>query len=86
MNGICEYCKSVGPARIRAGEGGASQDVFVCDQHWKILKDPKTALPFIRGVLTLKIRGSAPPSYLDRLINKYMEMLTKLTAAQKPKN
>jgi len=66
----CNYCKKPGRERI--------PDIYVCNGCWKILQDPKTALPFLRGHLTLELRGSIPEHTLKKQINIFMEHAVKL--------
>ena len=82
LNGPCEYCFRESPRRVKAGEDGSDRDMFVCPMHWKLLQDPRTAVPLIRGTLASRLRGKAPASYLTRLIDSYVSKLKKL----KPKN
>ncbi len=77
----CLYCGA--PGTLRAGkQDGAQGDVHVCDGCWKLLKNPKTALPLIRGHLMLTLRGKVPPTQLEQDLNRYMEMIS----AWKPRN
>jgi len=70
----CEYCNA--PGELRAGKKeGLGEDVYVCDGCWKLLKNPTTALPLLRGHLTMKLKGKMIPATLDRMMNKYMEMI-----------
>lgn len=78
MTGKCEYCRSPGARRVAKGEGGAAEDVFVCDPHWRVLQNPKTAIPFIRGVVTSRLRGKMLPTVLKRVVDSYIERLEKL--------
>jgi hypothetical protein len=68
----CTYCDKLGELRVSADENVLKKDIFVCDLHWKILNDPKTALPFIRGMVTLKNRGKEDPDVLKKKIDKFM--------------
>ena len=77
----CEYCGGSGVLRV-SKDALVSSDIFVCDDCWKLLHDPKTALPLIRGHLVINLRGIMPKERLDETLNKYMEMLSKW----KPKN
>ena len=78
---ICEYCNTPGVLRI-GKKDGAESDVYVCDSCWKLLKNPKTALPLIRGHLTMKLKGRISPEQLNRMLNHYMGMIS----AWKPRN
>ena len=52
----CEYCGRPGRKRI-GPEDGAPEDVHACDHCWKLLQDPVTAVPLLRGHLSLEMRG-----------------------------
>jgi hypothetical protein len=75
MNGECMYCQTTGKIRVTKGNG-VDHDIYVCDGCWLLLKDPKTALPLIRGHLTMSLRGSIPQTTLDRMLNAYMGMIS----------
>lgn len=81
MNETCEYCSSKGVLRLSSSEVGT--DVFVCDMHWSVLKDPTTAMPFIRGFITMKLRGTMPSSYLERFMDSYMSKIIEITKTAK---
>lgn len=66
----CNYCSRAGIERI--------PDVHVCSGCWKILQNPKTALPFLRGHLTLELRGKIPENTLKEQINIFMGHASKL--------
>jgi hypothetical protein len=72
MTGKCHYCDSAGKERI-PGE----DPTYVCDGCWKILQDPKTALPFLRGHITLELRGKVPESQLKQQIEIFMGNISK---------
>jgi hypothetical protein len=77
----CIYCDSDGVLRATK-QDGVSEDTYVCKGCWKLLQDPKTALPLIRGHLTLALRGKTAPSVLQKRINEYMDLISKW----KPRN
>lgn len=66
----CNYCERIGKERF--------PDIYLCDGCLKILKDPKTALPFLRGHLTLELRGKIPEDTLQERINIFMGYASKL--------
>lgn len=78
----CEYCDKIGELRINSGEQGINRDIYICDLCWRLLKNPRTALPLLRGHLTLSQRGIANPTYNEKIINKFMSMV----ADWKPRN
>ena len=63
----CMYCGNLGTARVPGDEQSC-----VCDKCWKLLQNPVTALPLIRGHLTITLRGKIPPDKLDEMIQKFM--------------
>ena len=71
----CEYCDRDGILRVEKNIN-VNRDVYVCDYCWELLRNPKTALPLIRGHLTLSLRRTIPKERLDRMLNQYMEMLS----------
>jgi hypothetical protein len=78
MSAVCIFCHKDGKPRVE--EGG--EDVAVCDFCWKLLKDPKTALPLIRGHLSLTQRGKSPAAQLEVRINQFMGKISNW----KPRN
>jgi len=76
MNNECEYCNKPGELRVSKGEGGIDRDVYVCNSCWKLLKDPRTALPLLRGHLTLSQRGIANPEQNEKSLNKFMGIIS----------
>lgn len=70
----CMFCmKGPSPVRATAKETG-SEDVRVCDSCWRLMKDPKTALPLMRGHLTLTLRGKGEPD-LEKKIQSFMDLV-----------
>jgi hypothetical protein len=77
MNKPCEFCTSQGPIRVKQGEGGVKQDVHICDRCWVLLQNPLTALPLIRGNLTLALRGKVSDKTLEKQLNQFMGIISK---------
>lgn len=75
MTNKCTYCKRAGSLRVSANESPLNQDIYVCDMHWNVLKDPKSALPFLRGSLSMNMRGSEDPTELQARIDKFMNIV-----------
>ncbi len=76
---ICMFCYAPdSPVRVQASEGGPSEDARACNRCWKLLKDPKTALPMIRGHLTLTLRNQVPQAVLDKQLQNFMELMSKM--------
>jgi hypothetical protein len=69
----CNYCDRTGKECIPGDD-----PAYVCDGCWKILQNPITALPFLRGHLTLELRGKVPEHLLKKQINTFMEHAAKL--------
>lgn len=65
----CDFCDSPGQDR--------GDDVCVCPSCWKLLQDPVTALPLIRGTVTMKLRGTMPKDQLDRVVNRFMGEISR---------
>ena len=76
--GKCEFCLNKAPLRIPKTEQimGIEEDTYVCETCWKLMQNPRTALPLIRGHLTLSLRGTIPPKQLDKMINNFMEKIS----------
>lgn len=64
----CDFCMNPGLDR--------GDDVCVCPSCWKLLQDPKTALPLIRGTVTMQLRGTMPKAKLDDVVNEFMRRLS----------
>jgi hypothetical protein len=73
---ICEFCNGEGEDK---GDG-----VSVCKLCWGLLQNPATALPLIRGTMTMKLRGSVSKEILDKMINDFMEMISKWERPKPP--
>lgn len=74
--GRCEFCISIGD-RLSGPEDGLDSDLFICKKCIKLLKNKQTALPLIRGNLTLSLRGKGDPKKNEKLINDYMDTISK---------
>ena len=75
----CEYCSGNGVVRTTTKEHG---DLAVCNICWTLLKNPATALPLIRGNLSMALRGSMPEPDLKRALDAFMAGIS----AFKPRN
>lgn len=76
MNGPCYFCTRPGKLCVKADQkdpGG--ENSYVCDQCWRLLQNPATALPLIRGDLAISLRGTMPENRLKAILDKYMEKL-----------
>ena len=71
MNALsrCHFC--VKPAKIIEG-----MEVAVCSNCFELLKNKHTALPLIRGQLTLSLRGQMPEAELKKRVDTFMEMIS----------
>jgi hypothetical protein len=65
----CDFCNNPGQNR--------GDEVCVCASCWALLQDPKTALPLIRGTVTMKLRGTLPKAELDRMVNEFMGRISE---------
>ncbi len=84
---VCMYCDKLGPVRVSSGSAGLNEDLCVCDMHWGILKNPVTALPFLKGITMMEIqRRGTPMSYAEEIsLKKYFRMLESFKKPS-PKN
>ena len=65
----CQFCNRSAGVR-------KDLEIGVCDQCWALLQKPVTALPLIRGHLTLSLRGKMPEAELKKRVNAFMEMIS----------
>lgn len=73
--GACEYCQSEGSGEF--ADNGADK-VYVCTMCQKLLSTPSTALRLMRGHMTLRLRGTMPSIRLKRLVDAFIEQLSKM--------
>lgn len=78
--GPCWFCSRRGDLVARKGEDRIREDVFVCPACKKLLQRPETALPLIRGRITLEHRDEG--ARMKRRINRFMESIS----TWKPRN
>lgn len=76
MNGECYYCKRQSPLRIPKEESVDGNPVYVCDMHWNLLKNPETAIPFMKGSLAAKLRGSSNSFVLKYQSKRFFEFIS----------
>lgn len=69
----CYFCSF--PGILRLEDRGVR--TFICNGCWALLKKKETALPLIRGNLTLRLRGKIPPNKLEEILNNYMGEISK---------
>jgi len=75
----CLYCTRPGTLRVKEGESPeVKENIYVCAACWRLLSNPATALPLIRGHLSLTEGRNIPEKEFKRLMDKYMEFLTTL--------
>lgn len=72
----CMYCMREGELRVSKSDG-LDGDVYVCGSCWKLLKNPVTALPLLRGFLVTELRGQVPSDKLEDAVNKFMDIVSK---------
>jgi hypothetical protein len=68
----CQFCGK--PAENLEGLQGV--EAAVCPSCMELLKTPTTALPLIRGHLTLTLRGKVPEAELKRKVDAFMQMIS----------
>lgn len=74
---VCYYCAKPGKVRIEAKDNDG-KELRVCDVHWKLLSNPKTAIPLMQGTLASQLRGSVPESVLNRQMKQFLEIVKKI--------
>ena len=74
------YCQR--PGRLINEE----KSVVVCDNCNELLKDPVTALPLIRGCLSLNLRGIMDEKAAQAAINKFMAEISTWVPKKLSKN
>jgi hypothetical protein len=75
--GPCHFCSRTGALRAKPGEDQVEEEVYVCQGCWDLLRDPATALPLIRGDLSITLKGTVPDAQLSKSLNSFMERLSK---------
>ena len=81
MNGPCHFCRQTNsPPRV--GEGEPHPELHVCKGCWSLLKNPSTALPLLRGHLTLELRGKLGAHELKEMLESWM----KVVSSWRPRN
>lgn len=71
----CEYCERPAPVISRAEENEIGEDVRVCGVCMNLLKDPATALPLIRGHLSIEGRHQGP--HFRNRLEDFMGVISK---------
>ncbi len=69
--GPCEYCGQPG-ARRSGIEDGLKEDLYACGQCWKLLQSPATAVPLLRGHLSLEMRGVVKPKKAGEMVDSFI--------------
>ena len=79
MKDKCIYCNRSGVLRVEKerAQFPIPRDIYVCDMHWNLLKDPKTAIPLIRGHLSLELRGTDNKDYLEKKVDKFVDFISE---------
>ena len=73
----CKFCMNKGSLKVSSEESASKKNIYVCDSCWKLLQDPKTGLQLIRGQITLALRGIMPEPLLNKMLQNYMEQISK---------
>lgn len=79
--GLCEYCTRNGPERVPVSHE-VSKPIYVCETCWKMLKEQKTALPLIRGNLSLRLRGKISKEAFKEMADRFFQEIS----TWKPRN
>lgn len=79
--GRCEYCSGSGPERVSTGEG-VEKPVYVCATCWKMMKDPRKAIPLMRGNTALNLRGKMSEEDFKKMAEAFFLEVSKW----KPRN
>lgn len=75
-DGECTFCYKPGKLRVKAMEQpDVGEDTHICDLCWKLLKNPATAIPLMRGHLTLTGRGKIPEAQLKFQVDQFVEKI-----------
>jgi hypothetical protein len=78
MNNQCQYCIKTGKLRVSKDESPLlEEDVYVCDYCWALLKNPATAMPLIRGHLSLTQGREMPEKQFSKILEQFMETISK---------
>lgn len=72
QHGPCEYCGRDSKAIYDESQ---NMSVHVCNACLNLLKNPETALPLIRGHLSIEGRSAGPG--FKRQLDKFMEMIAE---------
>ena len=75
MEGPCEYCMVKSPQFT--GPPETEKPTFLCTQCLRLLRNKATALPLIRGNLSMKLRGKIPEDRLKEMLDAYMSKLSE---------
>lgn len=74
----CYYCTQDGILRVKKEEAEKlTSDIYVCDNCWRLLQNPATALPLIRGHLSLTEGRKMPEKQFKKMMDNYMDKLSK---------
>lgn len=76
MDHRCEYCTNDGIKRLDA-DNVIKTDTYACDQCWKLLKNPITAIPLLRGHMNLTLRDKVNSVELKKLTDVFVKNVIK---------
>ncbi len=83
MNTQCLYCSRTGVFRASKNESpDLTEDIYVCSACWSLLQNPATALPLIRGHLSITIGRRMPEKAFKKTLEQFMGTISKF----KPSN
>jgi hypothetical protein len=74
----CYYCSRDATDSLQTKDNVTN----LCKTHARILKTPELAVPFLRGYISQKIRGTMPQGQAER----YMEGFLSMISSWKPGN
>lgn len=63
---------------------GATDDAYVCDQCWELLKNPVTAVPLLRGHVSIHLRETMAPDKVKALTEDFVRRIAKWRPRPKP--
>jgi len=63
--GPCLYCGKNAEARVEEGEYPGVDTIYVCEVHWKILKNPKLAMNLMKANIAKSLRGKEAAKILE---------------------
>lgn len=73
----CHYCTRTGKLRVSKEESpDLTDDIYICDFCWRLLQNPATALPLIRGHLSVTQGREMPEDKFKKIIEQFMSVIS----------